>query len=787
MKHSLQLALVTLLLAALPAQAAWTHIQGAKGRDTAGNGSATSLTITLGSTPTAGNLICVGLNLAGKTTLPTTISIKDSNSNAYQLTPDTATNGTALAAVAYLLVAPSNATKTINVSWTNGAYGVGWAEEFHSGDSAVYDKDAVKSSGTATTGTPYTINLPSITPAYSGELLYSVANPHNNITAPASGATLGGWTGAAGGIDSNYDSTAEYILSASGATAVDYTDNTSGDSYAAAAMAFYSGTYTASPSETNTASDSVTATCTGVCGGASHYAASPSETNTASDSLAASAHNFGVKYIGGAGNGGATKDETTKTASYSPTAGHAIIASAYTCGPAGTCQDSVSTTMSIGDNVNNPEPCFYPSPGSPWWLVETSSGAQKVQEYIWMCDQIPSGVTNFTITCSTASSCSFMTLTVTDWTGLASSGNPFDVDGGGASTVQGETATLTLSSSSKRTNELLYTFADNTNDETMTPVAPAMQALQFYAGNLNEFELVASTGTYSLQATWTPNDDWYGVVAAIRTAGSSGGTPYTATPSETNTASDGGVARLAAYGRTDSETNTASDGGVTRTAGFSRSDSETNTASDNTPARLATLERGETETNTASDALARAASFGRGDSETNTASDLLSALKPAGSYNAVMSEVLSLSDGLGRAAAYLRADAETNTAADGLARRGGFVRSDAEVNPSSDGLARAHGMFVAVSEIQSPGDSVSRLAAFGRGATDTNAASDALARFTALYRQAAEAEAFADVVASIWTGYLGIPVQPRHAGTVPGKSKTGQVPGRPKTGEAPVH
>jgi len=796
---------LALLLAALPAQAAWTHIQGAHGRDTAGDGTATSMTITLGANPTQGNLVAVGLAMYGPSALPSSISIKDSNNNAYQLTPDSAVNGTQLTLVAYLLYAPSNATKTINVTWTNGAYTAGWADEFHNSDSAVYDKDAVKAGGTATTNTPYTINLPSITPAHSGELLYSVGNPSNNITAPAAGATLGGWTGAAGGIDSSYGSDAEYILSSSGSPAVDFTDNTSGDGYSTAVMAFYSGIYTASPTETHTASDSVTATCTGNCGGVSHYTASPSESHTASDSLAASVHNFGVVLIGGAGNGSNIENLSTNSVSYSPTAGHAIIASSYTCGPNNaTCQTSIGTTISIGDNVNNPESCFYSSPGSPWSLVETSSGAQKLQEYIWMCDQIPAGVTSFTVTCSTASSCSYLSITVTEWTGLATSGNPFDVDGGDVSSVQNQTATLTLSSSTNHTNELLYTFEDNTGDESMTPVAPGRQALQFYAGNLNEYALEASTGTYSLQATWTGNDDWYGVVAAIRTAGSSGGNSYTATPSETHTASDG-LGRLLAASRGDSETNTASDA-LGRVLAAFRSDSETTTASDTSLARALTASRSESETNTAGDSLGRVAGFSRGDSETNSATDggiarqvafsrgdsetntaadtlariatflraaaesdiandLLSGSKNNHAYTATLLEALSFSDGLARLAAYLRAAAETNAASDALGRLVSFFRGDSETNAASDSLFRARTAFAVMAEMYTAVDALARLGNFSRNDVETLSSG---------------------VVITV--SHSGqIIVLPRHAGTVPGRTKAGAEKGRTKTGTIPPH
>jgi len=173
--------------------------------------------------------------------------------------------------------------------------------------------------------------------------------------------------------------------------------------------------------------------------------------------------------------------------------------------------------------------------------------------------------------------------------------------------------------------------------------------------------------------------------------------------------------------------------------------------------RLAGFSRADSETNTASDALARLGHFGRGDSETNIASDLLSALKPTGNvYNAVMNEALSVSDALSRLSAYLRGDSETNTTSDALSRLSAYLRGDSETNTTSDAL--------------------SRLSAYVRRNSETNTTGDALGRLAASYRQAAETAAFSDVVAGIWTRSLGIPVQPRHAGTVPGKTKTGEAP-----------
>lgn len=231
----------------------------------------------------------------------------------------------------------------------------------------------------------------------------------------------------------------------------------------------------------------------------------------------------GATCIQGAGNGGAIANESSMTVPFSPTPGHAVIAAAYQCWDSN-CATTGNTTMTIGDNINNLESCFAASPHSPFTLVETSTGAQHLQQYMWVCPSIPSGVTSITINCSLANSCVYMTLTVTEWTGLASS-NIWDVDGGAASSVRGTNATVATSTSTSYTNELLYTFFDNTGDELMTAVSPYVAVMQFYSGNINTGHLEATTGVKTAQTTWTGSDDWYGTIGAIRTSTSGGNVP----------------------------------------------------------------------------------------------------------------------------------------------------------------------------------------------------------------------------------------------------------------------
>jgi hypothetical protein len=201
---------------------AFSHVQGKLGTATSGHATVASV---LTSAPTTGNLVCVVITAQGSITLN---SVKDNASpnNSYTITPNSpssANDGTAGSCwLAYLLSAPSNANPTITATFSANSVGTLdiWAEEFSvTGGSQTFDKDVI---GSGTSGT--TINTPSITPTNANSLLFSGASVENQISAPAAGATLGVWTGSAGGISASGNQ-AEYDLSASGATAVQYTQS----------------------------------------------------------------------------------------------------------------------------------------------------------------------------------------------------------------------------------------------------------------------------------------------------------------------------------------------------------------------------------------------------------------------------------------------------------------------------------------------------------------------------------------------------------------------------------
>jgi parallel beta-helix repeat protein len=193
-----------------------THVQGTSHYTATG----TAGSVTLTNNPTTGNLVVVAIKFYDSIS---GLSVKDSNNNVYTLVPDNSPSSyVGPVWMAYLLSAPANASKIINATWTNSVYSVVWGDEFHpaTGTSITYDRDAQAQSG----GPSTTPNTPTITPSTAGSLLYSgLSNSVSGTNAPAANGTLGVWTGSGGGPNTSHPGNAEYVLAATGATAVNYT------------------------------------------------------------------------------------------------------------------------------------------------------------------------------------------------------------------------------------------------------------------------------------------------------------------------------------------------------------------------------------------------------------------------------------------------------------------------------------------------------------------------------------------------------------------------------------
>ena len=232
----LTLALVFVLTICRPSQAAFTHVTGQSIYSYTNAAAATSFTVSLPNNPTAGNLVCVAsIWYNGGTSNPGVVAIKDGSLNVYQLSPSSpviniaAGDGTAI--LAYLVV-PAGASKAITITTVNniGSSGVItlWVGEFNdsSGTPGFY-QDAV---GTDS-GTPsVTVSTPTIPVSGTANLLFALCIPDTTIVS-ANGvwtALVASGAGSLPNVGGPGDA-AVYDLSASSATALNLTQNTSGN------------------------------------------------------------------------------------------------------------------------------------------------------------------------------------------------------------------------------------------------------------------------------------------------------------------------------------------------------------------------------------------------------------------------------------------------------------------------------------------------------------------------------------------------------------------------------
>ena len=217
---------VAVLLLSMPAWAAFGHTQGLATAQASG----TTALVTLTNNPATGDPVAVAVAC---TSAPTGMGVSDGNSNNYTLRASIAA-GTRTIWIGYL-IAPSNANKAITASWTGTAFCVLWVDDFTTSATAYFDTPAaITATGTATAGA---IVTPVVTPTNSAELVYSVAGYSVAGTpTPIAGGTQGSWTGSGGGPKSGVGN-AEYDLSVSVGTAVNYTAGTT-TAYGAMAIAF---------------------------------------------------------------------------------------------------------------------------------------------------------------------------------------------------------------------------------------------------------------------------------------------------------------------------------------------------------------------------------------------------------------------------------------------------------------------------------------------------------------------------------------------------------------------
>ena len=219
------------------AASSFSHVQGNSGAS--GAVGSTTVSVTLLNSVTAGDFIACGLS-GFEPTNTALVSVVDQSGNVYSISPHSPTaylSGAGMGWLLYNLTPPAGNT---TITGTLGAAAVYpgqyilHCDEFSvSGGTPAFALDAANSDA----GPGTTMNLPSITPSSSGSLLYAVGNPRWNISACGASWVCGG-SGIQSSTGYGLGGTAtEYITSASGATAINFTQNQSG-TWSALVMSF---------------------------------------------------------------------------------------------------------------------------------------------------------------------------------------------------------------------------------------------------------------------------------------------------------------------------------------------------------------------------------------------------------------------------------------------------------------------------------------------------------------------------------------------------------------------
>jgi hypothetical protein len=262
-------------------------------------------------------------------------------------------------------------------------------------------------------------------------------------------------------------------------------------------------------------------------------------------------NSFGVTCVQSSGNGGIQTNIASKTVNTTTgvpnwtasTSGDMIAVLAYNCWNSN-CGATGSTTLSVSDNLADPDTNFVISPSGIFTIIETctscsSNPAQTLQQAMWVRPNSPS-ITSITVNvcpsstpnCSTSQAVAqgnYITLYAVELGGMATS-SPWDVDGGGQGPGLTTTGTMTTCSwsnstgacgankSTTHTNELCVGFMDNTNDETMSAGTATTIMAQFTAGNVLTGSIVTTPGVVTQSTTWTVADNYYGTLGCLLSA-----------------------------------------------------------------------------------------------------------------------------------------------------------------------------------------------------------------------------------------------------------------------------
>jgi hypothetical protein len=238
----------------------------------------------------------------------------------------------------------------------------------------------------------------------------------------------------------------------------------------------------------------------------------------------------------------ASSPNTTVTVPFTPYAGNSVELFVQWCVVG--CNANATQTVTISDNVNNPETCFVEAPHSGYQAANTGVPDYPII-HAYFCPSIPSGVTQLTATVS--ASVDFLSINPQEIkAGQIASSSYFEtVDQGQASgNTAGTTATVSTSATTANASDLVTALLINCGGNinatpgsgytgiTVNPVNGSASD----PGWVLEDKGITSVGVQTATSSWSsgtasggcavgagaPNTTWFGAIVALKAAS---GTP----------------------------------------------------------------------------------------------------------------------------------------------------------------------------------------------------------------------------------------------------------------------
>jgi hypothetical protein len=756
---------------------------------TGGNTSQTTITCTLAQATTAGSILVATIAMGATATPSTTVSTVTGGGTWAKVSADNPATRKDSSEIWW--TAPTAGTTSVVITPAATCGIAGHVYEFSGcNTSSPFDQ------GSGTDGSSTAATTPSATTTLANEALVAVIN-QGVSTVTVSGGTAG-WTGAAQQIAHPTSATAGensayQIVSSTGTYTYALTLSATAvwSGCIATFKAAGSTSYTASPAETLTLTDSPARQLTALRSGTEALTITDStarlltalrssaETLTALVDAITRKRCDGLVSVQDVVRVSPTASETS-TSSASPltitasTAGNLLVLSVLF---------NAATTASVS--------AVFDNAGQSWPnKVDITSGALSCG--IWAAYNCLPGTTTITVNFSAGVA---DVIRLQEWSGAQFYADPFDQSASNTgSTTTPNTGTTGTTAQDSELVVGVYGF-------TYTGTAPTQGG--FPAGFTNDtaaatafgsgtqlteqhgYQAAKSTGTFNYSTTLSGSAPWIGAIATFRASSTvrrtlaevwsttdavTAGRAYLRALAEALTTSDVPARALRAV-RLAAETVSTSDA-VSRAYASARAAAEALTLTD-TAARAFSAARAATEAISLTDALARALSAGRAPVEAVVTADAVVRLLTA---TRAAAEALAMSDAAARLAVLGRSTAETvgpitdavqkgvskavgealstaDTAVRGLVAQ----RSPAEALPAiTDVVGRALGAIRAAAEATATSDAVSRLGTYLRSTVEGLSLTDVIVAVKAgahtYVASIAESLTTSDTAARVWSG-----------------------------------